>query len=439
MSPAAIRAVGLSKAYRVGQRECRSDTLVGTVVDLIRAPMANYRRLRGLTHISAESDSDDVLWALKDVDLTVEEGEVLGIIGKNGAGKSTLLRVLAGITEPTAGEAAVRGRVASLLEVGTGFHPDLTGRENVYLNGTILGMSKVEVDRRFDEIVAFAEVERFIDTPVKWYSSGMAVRLAFSVAAHLEADVLLVDEVLAVGDAAFQKKCLGRMGSIASAGRTVLFVSHNMAAVTNLCRSAVLIQAGGVAMRGAAEAVVRRYLEDSAPSAEQDLTEIDRAVCTRAKTLRRARLLANGQPVASVATNGCLRVEVDLDLVDNVEERLCLGMQISDAMGQRVFGTNMFQYEVAIEPGSRYVTASMDIASLPLAPGYYTVSLFLSNGYYRDFEIISRAIGFNVIWGAGSAAASPPQKQWGPMFVPARWAVRETADAVPSVDEGTGD
>jgi lipopolysaccharide transport system ATP-binding protein len=250
MSAPVIRIEGLSKRYRVGGR-AQQDRRLGEVLGtLVRAP---FRSVRG-------RGSDETFWALKNVSFQVNRGEVLGIVGKNGAGKSTLLKVLSRITEPTEGRAELRGRVASLLEVGTGFHGELTGRENIYLNGTFLGMRKREIDRKFDAIVAFSEVDRFIDTPVKRYSSGMYVRLAFAVAAHLEPEILLVDEVLAVGDAEFQRKCLGKMNDIAQEGRTVLFVSHNMAAVQRLCSSAILLREGTVSFAGEAAAAVGEYL-----------------------------------------------------------------------------------------------------------------------------------------------------------------------------------
>src|SRR5262245_25756886 len=224
--------------------------------------MAPFRR-RARVGTARASGRD--FWALSDVSLDVEAGEVLGVIGRNGAGKSTLLKILSRVTAPTAGRAEICGRVGSLLEVGTGFHPDLTGRENVYLNGTLLGMRKREIDTKLDEIVAFAEVEPFLDTPVKRYSSGMYVRLAFAVAAHLDCEILLVDEVLAVGDVQFQKKCLGTMGAVAQSGRTVLFVSHNMAAVQRLCGRGVLLERGAVAAVGPIADVVRRYLAAADP------------------------------------------------------------------------------------------------------------------------------------------------------------------------------
>ena len=238
MSELAISAHGLAKRYRVGQVE--------TAVAQARRQLRRQAR--------------DFIWAVDDLTFEVHEGDAVAVIGKNGAGKSTLLKLLSRITEPTAGYADIWGRVASLLEVGTGFHAELTGRENIYLNGSILGMTKAEVNRRFDEIVEFAGVSRHIDTPVKWYSSGMYVRLAFAVAAHLEPEILVVDEVLAVGDAEFQKRCLGRMSEVAQEGRTVLFVSHNMQAVRRLCRTGILLEHGKLVAEGALEPVVRRYL-----------------------------------------------------------------------------------------------------------------------------------------------------------------------------------
>ncbi len=241
-----------------------------------------------------EENSDETFWALKDVNFSVEEGDVVGIVGRNGAGKSTLLKVLSQITDPTEGEVRIRGRVASLLEVGTGFHPELSGRENVFLNGAILGMSRREIRSKFDEIVAFAEVEKFIDTPVKHYSSGMYVRLAFAVAAHLEPEILIVDEVLAVGDGAFQRKCLGKMGEVSKGGRTILFVSHNLTAVRSLCRSAILLERGRVASAGATEDVLNDYLQKSEGglASEWSAPEEDAADGIR---LVRARVVPRGE------------------------------------------------------------------------------------------------------------------------------------------------
>jgi len=256
MSETVITVENLSKQYRIGVRE-RYGCLRESIVKGITAPFQRLRRL------GQKPPPEETIWALKDVSFEVQKGEVLGIIGRNGAGKTTLLKVLSRITEPTEGEVRIRGRVASLLEVGTGFHPELTGRENIFLNGAVLGMTRKEIQRKFDEIVAFAEVEKFIDTPVKRYSSGMYVRLAFAVAAHLEPEVLLVDEVLAVGDAEFQKKCLGKMGDVAREGRTVLFVSHNMAATVKLCARGLLLSSGRLVKEGSSRETVDFYLGTS--------------------------------------------------------------------------------------------------------------------------------------------------------------------------------
>lgn len=259
MSDTVIYVEGLSKLYKIGKRE-NYKTFRDEIVKTLVRP---WHALKGLSRkrflSKKESSSPDFIWALKNVAFEVKKGEVVGIIGKNGAGKSTLLKILSRITEPTEGYGEIRGRVGSLLEVGTGFHPELTGRENIYLNGAILGMKKAEVDRKFDEIVAFAEIEKFIDTPLKFYSSGMYLRLAFSVAAHLEPEILLVDEVLAVGDLAFQKKCLGKMGDVAKGGRTVLFVSHQMNQIRRLCERAIWLDAGRIRKAGPTHEVVSAY------------------------------------------------------------------------------------------------------------------------------------------------------------------------------------
>ncbi|MEM7207696.1 MAG: ABC transporter ATP-binding protein [Pseudomonadota bacterium] len=263
----AIEAENISKIYRLGVKLKRDENIVSSIGRMLKSPISNYKKYRSLYKFedvdqSKREDTEDILWALKNVSFKLDHGEVVGLIGHNGAGKSTLLKVISRITPPSHGHINMRGRVASLLEVGTGFHPELTGRENVYLNGTVLGMSRREIDSKFDEIVAFSEVEDFLDTPVKRYSSGMRVRLAFSVAAHLEPEILIVDEVLAVGDASFQNKCLSKMEDVGGAGRTVMFVSHNMAAVTRLCKRGLLIGHGQLLMDGSMHKVVDAYLHD---------------------------------------------------------------------------------------------------------------------------------------------------------------------------------
>ncbi|MBL7853067.1 MAG: ATP-binding cassette domain-containing protein [Cyclobacteriaceae bacterium] len=253
-----IEVKGLGKKYRIGKADKQADTLTGALINGLRSPWQNLRNIRNLSRL--DRDEDSVAWALRDVSFEVKEGEVLGIIGHNGAGKSTLLKILSRITEPSEGEVRIHGRVAALLEVGTGFHPELTGRENIYMNGTILGMRKKEIDRKLDEIVDFSGVEKYLDTPVKFYSSGMRVRLGFSVAAHLEPEILIIDEVLAVGDAEFQRKCMGKMEFVSHQGRTVLFVSHNLEAIKNLCGKTLLLNNGQVTAIGHSKMVVGDYL-----------------------------------------------------------------------------------------------------------------------------------------------------------------------------------
>jgi lipopolysaccharide transport system ATP-binding protein len=272
MSDIAIRVENLSKQYRIGGRQKGYRTIRETIIDAISGL---FRRWRGGGRLPGH---EETIWALEAVSFEVRQGEVLGIIGRNGAGKSTLLKILSRITEPTEGRVELYGRVGSLLEIGAGFHPELTGRENIFLNGAIIGMRQAEIRRKFDEIAAFAEIEKFIDTPIKRYSSGMYVRLAFAVAAHLEPEILLVDEVLAVGDAQFQKKCLGKMSEVAGEGRTVLFVSHNMAAVQSLCNRAIWLEEGNLVKDGQPNQVVSEYLKASSTSlAEQIWDDVEAA------------------------------------------------------------------------------------------------------------------------------------------------------------------
>jgi lipopolysaccharide transport system ATP-binding protein len=275
MNQPAIRVVGLGKEYHIGAQRTGKATLRDTIIDAFARPIRRTAKLlRGQATGAADLDASH--WALRDVSFDISDGDVVGVIGRNGAGKSTLLKILSQITEPTHGYVEIHGRVGSLLEVGTGFHQELSGRENVYLNGAILGMTKREIDRKFDEIVAFAEIEKFLDTPVKHYSSGMYVRLAFSVAAHLEPEILLVDEVLSVGDIAFQKKCLGKMDEVRQSGRTILFVSHNMATVENLCAKTMVFQDGKMAFAGPSKDAVKFYLQsmmEREQSAETGLSD----------------------------------------------------------------------------------------------------------------------------------------------------------------------
>lgn len=303
-----VRATNLGKQYSIGTREAAYDTLRESIVQAVRAP---FRRLRG----GNGKRNVDTIWALKDASFEVEPGEVVGIIGRNGAGKSTLLKVLSRITEPTTGRVELFGRVASLLEVGTGFHPELTGRENIYLNGAILGMKKTEIDSKFNQIVEFSELETFLDTPVKRYSSGMYMRLAFAVASHLEPEILVIDEVLAVGDAQFQKKCLGKMSDVATEGRTVLFVSHNMVAIQSLCKRGLWLDRGEIAADGAAGAVVSNYLHSSfgsGDSLEEVWPDIESAPGNDSVRLHRVQVKPQeGVPSEHLTTKTPFSIEVE--------------------------------------------------------------------------------------------------------------------------------
>lgn len=292
-----IRCEGLGKRYRIGQR-LQYGTLRETISGMAAAP---FRKLRSLGRATTENERD--LWALRNVSLEVNQGEILGIIGRNGSGKSTLLKILSRITRPTEGQAEIQGRMGSLLEVGAGFHPELTGRENIFLNGAILGMTRREIERKFDEIVEFSECSRMLDTPMKYYSSGMYVRLGFAVAAHLETEILLVDEVLAVGDAIFQKKCMGKIGNAAYQGRTVVFVSHNLVAVDSLCTRAICLHDGKVVLEGQPASVTSRYLQNWLPALKDVFYEnIETAPGNEMLRLRRARVRPLSEALADQLT-----------------------------------------------------------------------------------------------------------------------------------------
>src|SRR5581483_8188944 len=312
-----LEVKGISKEYRLGHAFNRTETFRELIQRTVRAPLAWF----GSKDRPGAQVKDERFWALRDVSFNVAEGDVVGIIGRNGAGKSTLLKVISRITDPTEGSVVLRGRMASLLEVGTGFHPELTGRENIFLNGAILGMRKAEIVAKFDEIVAFAEIEKFLDTPVKHYSSGMYVRLAFAVAAHLNPEILIVDEVLAVGDIAFQKKCLGKMNEVSRGGRTVLFVSHNMAAVENLCKRGVVLEKGRVAFDGNSKDAVHRYLNTLSGSQNASGHAIDLSGATDRRSmveplLKRIEFYTEGdRPVIEGLQIGArLKVRVQFEL-----------------------------------------------------------------------------------------------------------------------------
>lgn len=390
MTSAAIQLDGVGKQYRIGVQDAGGMYQYKSLRDSVGG---FARRPWGVITDRSKLTDDNSFWALKDVSFEVKQGEVVGIIGRNGAGKSTLLKILSQITKPTTGEIAIRGRVGSLLEVGTGFHPELSGRENIYLNGAILGMTRGEVKSKFDEIVAFSEVERFLDTPVKQYSSGMYTRLAFAVAAHLEPEILVVDEVLAVGDAAFQKKCLGKMKDVAGEGRTVLFVSHNMGAVRELCDRGVLLVEGSVAEVGAAPDVVRGYLDDAEESA--------RAGHARHPAIREGYVhRGDHEPVFGVEFGEPvqLHLNVRLDVPADVHAVLTL----RDSNGDRIASLCSREEGVEVVRIDREIDIDATVVPI-LLPGRYAIDLdFNRIGSHEPalracssamFEVRERAIG----------------------------------------------
>ena len=328
----AIRVEDVSKCYRIGMKEEIQDSMSASVLNFLKSPLRNFKKYRSLYTFDdaapgKDSNSDfsapsDIFWALKNLSFELKQGEVLGIIGKNGAGKSTILKILSKITRPTFGQVRIHGRSSSLLEVGTGFHPELTGRENVYLNGTVLGMKKTEIERKFDAIVDFSGVEKFLDTPVKRYSSGMTVRLAFAVAAHLEPEILIIDEVLAVGDAEFQAKCLGKMSSVAKEGRTVLFVSHNMGAIAELCSRVIWLEGGTLKEDGSPSEVVMKYLSTSEEKVGNWSRLSDESLVGRLAWLRKARILSGvGDSETTIFPfNGRPKLEIEYEIKSQVKE-----------------------------------------------------------------------------------------------------------------------
>jgi lipopolysaccharide transport system ATP-binding protein len=372
MSEIAVRTERLGKAYKLGMNRGGYGTLRESLAE------ASRRALQRVAGRHPAPSADDTLWALRDLSLTVRRGEVLGLIGHNGAGKTTLLKILSRITEPTSGWADVTGRVGSLLEVGTGFHPELTGRENIFLNGAILGMRRAEIRRRFDEIVSFAEVARFLDTPVKRYSSGMSVRLAFAVAAHLETEILLVDEVLAVGDAAFQRKCLAKMNEVAMEGRTVLFVSHNLATIRSLCERSVLLERGRVVADGAATEAIDSYLRALERNVDEDLLQRqdrDARGWTETKIKRievrdrsgHSGVVVGGRPVTIIihVTKVLPKMECRLTIVNS------LGQPVA-TLDSDLFAPSDVRRE---DLGPRI---ECEIDALPLVPGRYGIDVRLA-------------------------------------------------------------
>jgi lipopolysaccharide transport system ATP-binding protein len=391
----AIRVENLGKRYRIGGRRVRRDeTLRDLLVETVTKPIRQARR-NG--HDGADAaDGDNAFWALRDVSFEIKRGETVGLIGRNGAGKTTALKILSRITEPTEGEALIRGRVGTLLEVGTGFHPELTGRENIFLSGAILGMKRSEIERKFDEIVAFSEIEKFMETPVKRYSTGMYVRLAFAVAAHLEPEILLVDEVLAVGDAAFQKKCLGKMGDVALEGRTVVFVSHNMAAISQLCRRAFWIEGGQLKLQGQAPSVVATYLE-SGTSAQPEWINSSTAAVQDEVNIKAARILLEGRPAGVIAFNQSFQMQIEYQ-VKSPTRSVAIITRLTDAQGNVAlvsWDTDTTDWTQRVRERGNW-SSTCDIPASLLKPGRYWLTVVAHLHKSRDLATYQNVLAFDV-------------------------------------------
>jgi lipopolysaccharide transport system ATP-binding protein len=403
MNDVVIRAEGLGKRYLIGHQAERYTALRDAIA----------RAARGLARSAADvlrgrplvgGDAVEEFWALKDVSFEVKRGEVMGIIGRNGAGKSTLLKILSRITEPSAGRVTIKGRVASLLEVGTGFHPELTGRENIYLNGAILGMTRAEIRKKFDEIVAFAEVERFLDTPVKRYSSGMYVRLAFAVAAHLEPEILVIDEVLAVGDAEFQKRCLGKMGEVASGGRTVLFVSHNTGAVADLCKRAVVMHEGRIVFSSSASRAIEHYLRAETAMEWVRKSAVDAGTSIQRVAIR--KIPRPGRPAAlqceiEISSAESLGVSLDIVIKDGLLRPLAFATT----------GTHHVDTPTPIQAGMNRLRTIVDLPKL--AVGRYSVSIFITRPFVAFHDRLDDILSFEIDPTDIESAQQPLNQAWG--------------------------
>ncbi len=408
MNDLAIRVEDLGKRYRIGTAPERYKTLRDSIIAGVNAPI---QRLRRGTSLTASSKETSTIWALRNISFEVHQGKVLGIVGRNGAGKSTLLKILSRVTEPTEGSAEIHGRVGSLLEVGTGFHPELTGRENIYLNGAILGMKRAEIDRKFDEIVSFSEVEQFIDTPVKRYSSGMYLRLAFAVAAHLEPEILVVDEVLAVGDAEFQRKCMGKMSDVAATGRTVLFVSHNMSAVLRLTEETMVLDKGQLVYRAPTPQAVDYYMAAGfTGSGERQWTSAEIPADAAPFVPLAIRLRDNhGRVADTLRSTEPFSVEVEYRL-DRSITGLRVGIYLLTMRGEYVFTSfdldNPQQFEqMGVRSEGRYISRCT-IPANTLNEGRYILSVNASSFRIKRYFWDDRALAFTM------DATGAPGKQW---------------------------
>ena len=423
-----ISVEGLGKAYFLGKAADKNATFRDAVMGVAKGAVERLKQ-----RIGDAGKSDDAYWAVRHASFNVNRGEVLGLVGRNGAGKSTLLKMLSRITEPTEGRAVIRGRVASLLEVGTGFHPELTGRENIYLNGAILGMKRTEITRKFDEIVAFSEVEKFLDTPVKRYSSGMYVRLAFAVAAHLDPEVLIVDEVLAVGDATFQKKCLGKMGDVMRQGRTVLFVSHNMDAVTNLCTHIVLVNKGQVSERMNPEEGVKQYLALTNEGMDIPLAQKSRKQYKDRPPVFTGLKIETETGHDRVANAGG-RVRFDIEVSDFQDVKAAtVGLAICDQRGKRIALFHSLYHSGMWIRGCQSGHITLDVPSLPLTPGTYYVELVMADD--RGFiDRVERADKLEVVFDDILGTGKIPSGSQSVIVLPGHWDLGSGVDRAADSD-----
>jgi lipopolysaccharide transport system ATP-binding protein len=430
MENLAISAANLSKRYRIATGGPRHNTLRDAIASgWNRLTRSNASGAAASATAPRRVSSTETFWALDDVSLTVKRGEVLGIIGRNGAGKSTLLKILSRITEPTSGRVELYGRVASLLEVGTGFHPELSGRENVYLNGSILGMTRRELARKFDQIVDFAEIARFIDTPVKHYSSGMYVRLAFAVAAHLEPEILIVDEVLAVGDAMFQEKCLATMQSTASSGKTVLFVSHNMASVQHLCTRAILLQDGKIAENGTPQEAIQKYLSQLVSVQEREGASVrdwpDRESNGQARIVDFQIHGEQAQRISSVPMNSAVRFSIVAEIYEPIVDP-CFGVIVHDAMGQPILDLRSIHAGMRSGRLQGQVTVQATFENIGLYPGTYLLSPWITDStcqFPLDWAKLCSRLRVDANVGPHGDLKLDPQ--WGKYWVASQWEVCE--------------
>jgi lipopolysaccharide transport system ATP-binding protein len=402
MSDTVIRVEHVSKKYVLSHQQ-EGQSSYKSLRDVIADGAKSLLKTQN-SKLKAQNSAQEEFWALKDVSFEIKQGDRVGIIGRNGAGKSTLLKVLSRIVEPTAGRIGIKGRVASLLEVGTGFHPELTGRENIYLNGAILGMSKVEIQRKFDEIVAFADVEKFLDTPVKRYSSGMYVRLAFAVAAHLEPEVLIVDEVLAVGDSNFQKKCLGKMQEVGESGRTILFVSHNMSTIQSLCTRCILLHAGNILLDSDPTLAVQLYLQDASTSIS----------FVREKRKNGKPSFVSGKILSSIEFEH-EKIQLDVEIFTEDVGKAAIDLRLSDSMGVPVGRGNLGSFRpsqiIELNTGLNHISFTLPISQLAI--GTYFISLDLSFPWVEYYDRIENCLLLEIVRPPVNDATSVLLQSWG--------------------------